>query len=515
MNYRYFIFFGLFYFHSIPVFAQLLVSGYFGDQMVIQRNQPITIWGTEKPGVKVTVELGTLKGEVKSDGNGNWRVTLGALPASGPLELKVADGDESETFREIMIGDVWLISGQSNVVLPLMATIEWPKIKKKNTFNNIRFCKIPNSFSLEPVAMFSNPVSWVKGDPAKVGMLSGVGYYFARTVQPAIGVTLGIVQGSSGGTQIEQWMPSKALKAVDPNNPNFVAHDKTMMAMKAESHANANTLDNAGDKEEGQTDPDTNSTTHNKLVKTKKVNSNPKVNAMTAGTASLFNDTIYPLQYAKITGVVWYQGESNTLAQVDYGLLLKTLIQSWRGVFEEPELPFVVVQLPGFGLVKDDGWMRMREAQRLTVAEMGQSLVVTIDLGSSTTIHPPNKREVGRRCGLAALEHIYHQTVEGTSPFPKIIQFSGDTVKVGFDGFKGDLLTRGKSPQGFEVSGSDGKFIVASAKVEGRYVFVHAEGVPHPQKIRYLWASFPETIDLYSVAGLPVVPFQSNVSECE
>jgi sialate O-acetylesterase len=184
------------------------------------------------------------------------------------------------------------------------------------------------------------------------------------------------------------------------------------------------------------------------------------------------------------------------------------MIQSWRAVFGQPQLPFVIVQLPKFGIPKDDGWMRVQEAQMRTARALGLPLVVTIDQGSATTIHPKNKAEVGRRAGLAALQHVYNQDVDGTSPAMKSVQFQRDSAVVEFDGFKGDLTLKGDSVQGFELAGADHQFQPATAEIKGRSVVVKAAGVPSPKAIRYLWANSPEAVTLFSPAGLPAGPFR-------
>ena len=190
--------------------------------------------------------------------------------------------------------------------------------------------------------------------------------------------------------------------------------------------------------------------------------------------------------------------------------MLTAFVRAWRVVFDEPNLPFVLVQLPNFGLPKDDGWMRVQEAQLLTARDLDLGLAVTIEQGSKVTIHPPNKAEVGRRAALAALQHVYKQDVEGTSPLPKSVKFAGDSASVEFEAFKGDLVMRGSEVKGFELAGADGKYLPAIATLQGRSVTVKAAGVAEPKSLRYLWANSPEAVTLFSAAGLPATPFRSQ-----
>lgn len=460
-----------------PLFAQMDLAGLFTNHMVIQRRQPIQVWGTAVPGAEVEVSIAGSKVSAQADGKGRWKAELEAMEASGPFELKASNGSDVRIIKDVMIGDLWLISGQSNIVLALQATSEWAEAKTAGVFPNIRICKLPGNFSLNPAEKYSRSLGWEQLNSAKAGYFSGVGYYFARTVQPAIDVTLGVIQASAGGTQAEQWIPEEALKAALPDNPLFAAHDKAREKLDADPGA--------------------------------------KVGANEAGAAALYNGTIHPLRFIKLAGVLWYQGEANTRSKRDYRPVLKTLVQSWRELFKEPNLPFVIVQLPNFGLPKDDGWMRVQEAQMLTARELGLPLVVTIDQGSPVTIHPPNKAEVGRRSGLAALQHVYKQDVEGTSPSAKIVKFEGDSAIVEFKGFKGDLELKGDEVKGFELAGADQNFRPATAEIEGSRVKVKSEAVPEPKAIRYLWANSPEAVTLFSAAGLPAGPFRAGEGKPE
>jgi sialate O-acetylesterase len=394
------------------------------------------------------------------------------MQASGPFELKVSSGTELKTFKDVMIGDVWLIAGQSNVALTLAATTDWAQAKKESVSDAIRVCKLSGAYAFEPEGNFSRPLSWDILNPARAGTFSGVGYYFVRTVQPAVGVTVGLVQAAVGGTQVEQWTPQAALKAAQPENPLFAVRDKARAKFASDPNA--------------------------------------RVGLTQAGATTLYNGTVHPFRFAKLKGVLWYQGETNARSNRDYRPVLTTFVKSWREVFDQPDLPFVIVQLPSYGASKGDAWMRVQEAQLLTARELGLPLVVTIDQGSQTTIHPPNKAEVGRRAGLAALQHVYKQNVEGTCPLPKDVKFERDSAIVEFDGFKGDLVLKGDTVKGFELAGGDGVFKPATAILDGRRVVVHADGVSQPKAVRYLWANSPEAVTLYSAAGLPAGPFRST-----
>lgn len=442
--------------------------------MVVQRSQPITVWGTADPGAAVTVTLADKTAAAKADPDGRWQATLPAAPASGPFELNVACGAESARVKDLMIGDVWLISGQSNVVLTLAAGgPEYLEAKKNPPTDLVRVAKLPGNYSFEPTEALSRHIAWEPLNAARVGaFLSGVGYSFIRNLQPVAGVTLGLVQASAGGTQVEQWTPEAALGAAEPDNPLFAIRDKAKAKFAADPKA--------------------------------------RIGVVESGAAGLYNGSIYPIHLAKFKGVVWYQGEANTRSKRDYRPVLTAFVKSWREVFGQPDLPFIIVQLPKFGLPKDDGWMRVQEAQMLTARDLGLPLVVTVDQGSPITIHPTNKAEVGRRAALAAAQHIYGANIDGTPPLPKSVTFAGDTATVEFDGFKGDLVVKGDSIQGFELAGPDGKYQPAAATLQGRRVLVKSPAIPTPKTLRYLWANSPEAVTLFSAAGLPASPFRSE-----
>lgn len=457
-----------------PAHAQLKVSDFFADHMVIQRAQPITVWGTAPAGADVTAAIADKTATAKAAADGRWQATLPAAPAAGPFELKVSSGTETQTIKDVMIGDVWLISGQSNVVLTLAASTEGAEAKKNDPPNNlVRVCKLPGSIAFAPTEALSRHITWDPLNAARVSAyLSGVGYFFVHDLQPAAGVAVGLIQSSAGGTQVEQWTPEAALKAAAPDNPLFATRDVAKAKFDADPKA--------------------------------------KIGVTEAGATSLYNGSIHPFHLAKLKGVVWYQGEANTRSKRDYRPVLTAFVKALREVFGEPDLPFVIVQLPANGLPKDDGWMRVQEAQMLVAREMGLALVVTIDQGSPVTIHPPNKAEVGRRTALAAIQHVYKPEVEGTSPFAKSVTFTGDTATVEFEGFKGDLVVKGDSILGFELAGTDGVFAPATATLQGRRVLVKAAAMPAPKSLRYLWVHSPEAVTLWSAAGLPAGPFRSE-----
>lgn len=437
-----------------------------GDHMVLQRGQPLTIWGSAEPGAEVAVSLADHRATTRADAAGAWSATLPAMEASGPHMLEARSGASVASRSDIMLGDVWLASGQSNMVFALASTSEWPTVRSQGRFSAIRICKLPGTHAMAPAEGYGRDVPWQQLDSARDGYFSAVAYHFARTIQPQAGVAIGVIQAASGGTMAEQWTPEAALRADDPQSRTFAARDKALARLAADPAA--------------------------------------KVGSAEAGASALYNGTLHPLRHLRFAGALWYQGEANSRSKDDYRPRLITLIRSWRELFGQPALPVIIIQLPDFGLPKDDGWMRVQEAQRLVAGELGLPLVVTIGQGSKVTIHPANKAEIGHRAGLAALQHIYRQPVVGSSPAVRALRFEGAAAVLDFDG---DLVATG-ALSGFELAGPDQAFVPASARIAGRQVTVTADGLPQPVAIRYLWAHAPKAISLAGPTGLPVGPFR-------
>jgi sialate O-acetylesterase len=441
----------------------------FADHMVLQRDQPIDVWGSAAPASTITVAMAGQTITTTTDPSGTWIATLPRQQASGPHILSITGGGIARTVSDVMIGDVWLASGQSNMVFGLGSTSAWTSVRTRGIFPAIRISKLPGSHAMEPAEGYSRAITWEQLDSARANAFSGVAYHFACTVQPALHIPLGVIEGACGGTMAEQWTPAGALQIADPQATSRTYADRAKVMAKLAADPTA------------------------------------KIGPMEAGAAALYNGTIHPLRRLKFAGVLWYQGEANSRSRDDYRPRLSTLVSSWRAVFVQPALPWIIVQLPGFGLPTDDGWMRVQEAQRLVAGELGLPLVVTIDQGSATTIHPANKEVVGRRAGLAALQHVYHQAVDGSAPRPTAMRRADGAIILEFDE---DLVVHGDTIAGFTLAGPDNAFVPATATLDGRRVSITAPGLTAPTAVRYLWTQCPAVITLVDRAGIPVGPFR-------
>ncbi len=480
--------------------ASLEMSPYFDSKMVIQRDQPIDVWGSATPSASVSVTLASQTATGVADSTGKWKITLNPMGASGPWTLSIVGDGGSKVFTEVMMGDLWLASGQSNMVWSLSASSEYVELRDNQAISpplsRARFFKMPSTASMTPMETFSAPsLKWTLGHLVKkdgsivnnVGALgsnfSAVAYSFARMLHASLDIPLGVVQASAGGTRIEEWMRTETLQSEDPNNTAFQDRDKSLSIIA----------------------------------------SGGKPSIGDYGVAALYNAGIHPLRYARFKGVVWYQGEANSRPGKNpesYSKLLKGLAADWRNLFRNPELHFVAVQLPNCGYgTKPDEWPIIRDAQADILKVAKTSVVVTIDQGSVVTIHPPNKQKIGERAGWAALQGAYNISVDksgnafdGTSPMMQSVTYQGATATVKFGGFQGSLKIVGGSLQGFELAGADGVFVVASAELVDSKTVKVTSSVANPKMIRYLWKSCPQpdvTVSLFSTYHLPAMPFQA------
>ncbi len=421
-------------------------SPLFRDHAVLQRDRPVPVWGVAAPGESITVTFGDHTAVATADAAGAWRVDLPALQAEAtPRDLIIA-GRTTRTVHDVIVGDVWLVSGQSNMAWKLAddadAALELPGSAR----HVIRQLKVERTISADPATTVA--AAWTPAGPDTAGSFSAVAWHFAAAVHQATGVPIGIVNATWGNTPIEAWLPAAAGPRATPD----------------------------------ATEP-------------------------YQAPSVLFNGMIHPLAPAALRGILWYQGESNVARAETYAASFRDLIVAWRGLFAQGDLPFYWVQLPGYlGEKPPRGdWPAVREAQATALALPATGQAVAIDLGEAPEPHPRAKREVGRRLARLALHRSYGLPVEDTGPVVTGAEFTANAVRVQFaaEGSAG-LHARSASLVGFEVAGADHVFHPASARLAGAEVIVTAEAVPGA--VRYAWRNWPE-YSLFNAAGLPAAPF--------
>ncbi|BCM93761.1 acetylxylan esterase [Abditibacteriota bacterium] len=480
--------------------ADVKMSALWSDGIVLQRGAPIPVWGTADVGEGVSVALGQSKQSVVADANGKWLLHLPAMAAASGLEMTVS-GKNTLHISNVAVGEVWLASGQSNMELRVPRVLQADAEIAAANYPLIRQFRVGRNIAETPQTDLKG--TWEAASPQTVSDFTAVGYFFARELFQKLGVPVGIIHSSYGGTPAEAWTSESTLKS----NPALaVVYDnwtKTLAAYPQEKEKY-----------------DRQMVRWNERAATAKAAGKPAPVALIApagpgGKATpsgLYNGMIAPLVPYGIKGILWYQGESNSRDPQLYQKLFPALIQGWRHDWNA-ELPFLFVQLANFHKVQtlpsEGGWALIREAQASALSLPDTGMAVTIDLGQANEIHYPNKQEVGRRLALVALARQYGQTVEFSGP-----QYSGMSIEPGairlrFTHAQGLKASEGGELKGFAIAGKDGNFVWAQAKIEGEAVLLSSPQVPAPVAARYDWADNPVG-NLVNAAALPAVPFRTD-----
>jgi sialate O-acetylesterase len=491
--------------------AELTLPSYYSDHMVLQRDVKLPIWGRAKAGEAVTVKLDdqAVTGAVKPDGE--FVVELPAMKEGGPHTLTIDAGGESKTFKDVLIGDVWVCAGQSNMEFGVGGALNAAEEIKSANQPTIRLLSIP-AF-IVPTKATELKTHWSECTPQTAAGFSAVGYFFGRQINKEIGVPVGLIGSYWGGTVAEAWTSPKGMQReeVKPIADRYAAavaayetaakdYQAKLAAWKAASEKAAADGTPAPAKPAAPVDPRT-------------VPNFP---------SNLFNSKIAPLTRFPIKGVIWYQGESNAGFAWMYRYLFPVMINSWRDAWGQGNFPFLFVQLANFGPVKpepsESAWAELREAQQMSTRLPKTGMAVTIDIGEANDIHPKNKQEVARRLVLLVHKIAYDKTKDEKYVFcgpvwdtqPYAVQNGGITL--GFYQTGSGLATRGGGPvKGFAISGRDHKWHWADAVIEedGKHVRVSSKEVPKPFVVRYAWADSPEA-NLINKEGLPAGPFRTD-----
>ena len=492
--------------------AEVKLPAIFGEHMVLQRDAAVPVWGTADPGEAVTVTAGNVNATAKADRAGKWMVKLGKLTASTrPISFTVA-GKNTIIFHDVLVGEVWLASGQSNMEMAFFWTKQGTEAAKTVDAPMIRIFKVAAVPADIPQTTLKRG-GWGACVPKNnVQYATQLGYYFARELQQKLGVPIGVINSSCSGTSIDAWMSATAL-AADPAGPavrdrwqkrlaDFPARQAKYEADKAAWEA-AKTAAAA----EGK-------------PFTKQVPWPPSGAGSNQTPCGLYNAMIHPLAPYALRGVIWYQGENDTKRPKLYRTLFPSLIQCWRTAFARDELPFYWVQLPNYNMGSEfgDDWAGLREAQAMTLSLPKTGQAVTIDIGEGNNVHPSNKPEVARRLALIALARTYSdKTVIDSGPVFERAEFRGDApVRLHFQQVAAGLKNKASAGAGvlagFEIAGEDRHFQTAEARIDGatNTVLVSAKSVPQPVAVRYAWHNNPTGLSLSNSEDLPAAPFRSD-----
>lgn len=488
--------------------AEVRLPGIFADNMVLQRDLPLTVWGWAAEGEMVTVEF---QGQTASASAfrqlpsplSRWQVKLGPFKASATPASLVVTGKNRVERKNVLVGDVWICTGQANMELPLNKSADAEPELAAPGNPLIRLCTVPRAKGTEPLGDVR--VTWQ--ECRAPGTFSAVGYYFGRDLQKAIGVPVGLIGIYQSGTPTEAWATRNTLNDQPDLRRDFVGRFEQMRA----DYAAAVLKFNAEVEE---------------MKKQGKRPSSPPPKAPVLPAwlgAELFNGMVAPLVPYGIRGVISYQGEANVDRAGQYRLLLPEMIKGWRQAWGQGEFPFLNVQLTPYdknrnrtleqitATPEDSDWARLREAQSIAAkAAPNSALVVTMDLGAQNELTPAKKDLVGARLALAARAVAYGEALIASGPVFKEMAVQGDKVRVHFDSVGAGLAVRGDKLAGFAVCGEDKKFVWADAQVQpDNSVLVSAAAVPKPVAVRYGWADFP-VVNLFNKEGWPAAPFRSD-----
>jgi sialate O-acetylesterase len=474
------------------------LAGIFSDHMVLQRDRLIPVWGRAPDGQTIEVRFKGASARTTAR-EGRFRVDLPPQAAGGPFTIEVIGRDRLEV-RDVLVGDVWLCSGQSNMEWRLVDS-DAPK-QAISLANNpaLRLYTVPRRKAESPAGEVE--AVWKRCDSAAAMDFSAVAFYFGRDLQVAQQVPIGLIAASWGGSPIESWMPLESLAEDELFSREVLA--QVPEAMRAFDEALARWEEQAEAlAREGR----------------RPAAERPWWNWR---PAELFNGMIAPLLPFPVRGFTWYQGEANIDRPELYSRLFSALIASWRKAFGPGELPFLAAQIAPWDrdrcrsleeitrAPEESAIAELREAQALTARTVpGVGLAVTLDVGEKDDIHPPRKREVGTRLSLLARSMAYGERLTASGPAFCAAELDGDRLILSFDGVGSGLEARGGALQGFAVAGADGVFRWAEARIEGATVILRREGTGKPVAARYAWADFPVG-NLFNREGLPAAPFRTD-----
>jgi sialate O-acetylesterase len=453
--------------------AEVFLPALFTDSMVLQRDRDVRVWGWADPGTTVKVRFRSWTRSSEADEEGAFSVTFPPSKAGGPYTLTVAGSDGTKIeLKDVLVGDVWLCSGQSNMAWPLSRAEDGPAEAAAARIPGLRLITVPRHPTPEPQADFRG--RWTPAHPKSAASFSAVAFFFGRELRRRVKVPIGLIHSSVGGTPAEAWTPPAVLEAEESLAPLLERWAKQV-----------------GD----GTDPKTRDSPYR--------------------PGNLYQGMIHPLLGASIRGAIWYQGESNASRADQYRTIFPLMIHSWREAFGQGDFPFYFVQLANFrARAPEPGpslWAELRDAQFETLRTVPHTgMAVAIDIGEEGSIHPTNKQEVGARLARWALDEVYGKDIPVSGPLYEGFVVKGNEIVVSFSHHDRGLRAGGDGPlTGFSICGEDRKFVWATARISGNEVVVGHPDIVKPVAVRYAWAENPEC-NLVNGEGLPASPFRTD-----
>ncbi len=488
------------------VVAELSLPTLISDGMVLQRNSEVPLWGWGTPGTDVYVKVGWSDEtySVRADGKGEWRVTVATGQAGGPYDIQVA-GENSLTIKNVLLGEVWVCSGQSNMVYILAGSINGESVAAQANDDSLRFFQVPQRTGDVPAQDCYS--QWQSCTPETARIFSAVGYYFGSELRKELGVPIGLIQPSVGGTPVDAWIEEDVLKSV----PDFAVNVKRYYELLKDYPKAKKEYDKKLQEYEA-------SLAGGIAITKPQPPMGPDHFQKPSG---LYNAMIAPLVPYGLAGFIWYQGESNSWRAHQYIKMFPAMVKSWRSKWGA-NLPFYYVQIAPCTYYDNDSHgmanisAELREAQRLSLDIISNSgMAVTLDtVDDYEDIHPKNKKDPGCRLAKLALKATYNRDIVASGPLYKRMEVQGGNVRIYFDHVGSGLVIRSESETGFEIAGSDGRYYPASVKIEGDSLVLSAVEVLEPVAARYAWSNTAKAT-LFNREGLPASSFRTDNSKWE
>ena len=499
-------------FYATQAVAQISLPDVIGSGMVLQQKQPVPIWGSANPGQTVTVEFAGQVKKAETNDDGKWGLLLDPMEASSTPRIMTIVGSNIITLNDVLVGEVWFCSGQSNMQLVLWSGTKSIRTTKGDSVIASANYPMLKLFNVSRAVGFGHKKgklgTWQPCTPQSVKEFSAAAYYFGQELQQKLGVPVGIINDSYGGSQAEAWTPVEYLAESKELRPT-VARTKMWRDERSEVRKKyeaslrewakeAKKAKAEGRKFHGAPHP-------------------PDALRDYRIAGSIFNNMVKPIIPYAVKGAFWYQGESNEGRAWQYGLLLPTMIRAWRDHWTQGNFPMGIIQLPNYRDQKDQpedaAWSHLRDAQRVTADTVPNTgLIVTIDIGMAHNIHPHDKLDVGKRMTRWALADVYGYDITATGPIYRRSKVEGSKVMAWFtEAGKGLQSKDGESLHEFAIAGKDKQWHWAQAKIVGKNrVEVWSDSVPHPVAVRYAFNNNPKDPNLTNDTGLPAAPFRTD-----
>lgn len=482
--------------------ADVKLPAIFSDHMVLQQSQEVPVWGWAEPGEKVTVAVAGKMKEATAGADGKWTVRLPQLAAGGPHVMLVT-GKNTLKVQDVLVGEVWLGSGQSNMAMTVNRAKDFEQEKAAAKYPNIRLFKTTSRSAATAQADCTG--QWELCSPDTIAGFSATAYFFGRSIHETLNVPVGLIVSAVGGTPIEAWIDAKAQRSLPELDGYFAAHDKSIADFDpVKSKAQY-------DRALAQWEERVAAAKAAKQKSPKKPQDPATVFQRKADIGGLFNGMVAPLVPYAIRGVLWYQGEANSTPEKAhfYQHQLPLLVRDWRSRWGQ-EFPVAWVQLPNFTR-PGDGWMIVREGMLKSLKVPKTGMAITIDIGDPRDIHPTNKQDVGKRLAMWALAEVYGRSdIAASGPILARHQSRGHEIVLNFLYKNGGLVAKGDTVlRGFSIAGANKEWLPAQARIVGDQIVVSHPDISQPVALRYAWQDNPDA-NLYNGAGLPASPFRTD-----